>query len=236
MNQLQDQVDLGTGGVRASGPAVARVVLGGFDMMTLDEVVAKFGKAIVARCATFCGPCAPRSSLKRVNSFGHLHVTVNNVGVTRNATMRTVTGGTARWGTHCSPQGLLEQHLARKRAYAGSEVRLDDQAALPVREGRDRRAKEPFRGERQRRSVLGGSGGGVRALRGPGQCRAARSHLHAMIGAISQKAWDAQMTAKAALDRYGEMEDVVRAGLFLASGVPSYATGHHLVASGGRLT
>jgi 3-oxoacyl-[acyl-carrier protein] reductase len=244
MPLLADKTAVVTGGAQGIGLAIAerfvaegaRVVLGDLDGDASDLAAKQLGGPDVAR-AMWCDvtSAAAMDALlqKAVDAFGSLDVMVNNAGITRDATLRTM--------TEAQFDQVIEVHL--KGTWNGTR-----QAAAFMREQK--------RGAIVNLSSLSGKVGMVgqtnyaAAKAGiVGLSKAAAKELAhhgirvnaiqpglirtAMTEAMPAAAWDQKM-AEIPMARAGEVQEVASVALFLASDLSSYMTGAVLEVTGGR--
>jgi 3-oxoacyl-[acyl-carrier protein] reductase len=244
MTLLSDRTAVITGGARGIGLAIARtfvdhgarVVLGDLDEAALDTAVAMLGGREVARAA----PCDVRRTDQveallalAVNAFGGLDVMVNNAGITRDATMRTMTEDQfdevidvhlkGCWiGTRLAGATMREQK-------SGSIVNLSSLSGKVGMVGQTNysAAKAGIVGlSKAAAKELAHHGVRVNAIQ-PGLIRTA------MTTAMPQRAWDQKMN-EIPMGRAGEPDEVASVALFLASDLSSYMTGTALEVTGGR--
>jgi 3-oxoacyl-[acyl-carrier protein] reductase len=245
MALLQNRVAVVTGGVQGIGLAIARtfveqgarVVLGDLDEEALGGAVAALGGAAFATAAV----CDVRRADQvqalltvALDSFGSVDVMVNNAGITRDATMRTMSEEhfdqvidvhlKGCWnGTRLAGAIMREQR-------SGSIVNLSSLSGKVGMVGQTNysAAKAGIVGlSKAAAKELAHHGVRVNAVQ-PGLIRTA------MTEAMPQKAWDQKM-AEIPLGRAGEPAEVAAVALFLASDLSSYMTGTVLEVTGGRL-
>ncbi|MFI5665048.1 3-oxoacyl-ACP reductase FabG [Streptomyces sp. NPDC051684] len=233
-----------TGGAQGIGLAIAkayvregaRVVLGDLNLDTAEAAAKELGGPSVAHAV----PCDMTDadqvdSLVRatLDTFGSLDVMVNNAGITRDATMRTMTEeqfdqvidvhlkGT--WnGTRKAAAVMREQksgaivNVSSLSGKVGMVGQTNYSAAKAGIVGLSKAAAKE----------MAHHGVRVNAIQ-PGLIRSA------MTEAMPQKAWDQKM-AEIPMRRAGEVEEVASVALFLASDLSSYMTGTVLEVTGGR--
>lgn len=245
MNQLlTDKVAVVTGGAQGLGLAIARlyvdhgarVVLADLNQEGLDKAVEEIGGTSVARAAV-CDVTKADDVAAALDTaeraFGTVDVMVNNAGITRDATMRTM--------TEENFDQVIAVHL--KGCWNGTRL-----AALRMRERRS--------GSIVNMSSLSGKVGMVgqtnysaakAGIVGLTKAAAKESAHHgirinaiqpglirtAMTEAMPQKAWDAKMT-EIPMQRAGEPAEVAGVALFYASELSSYMTGTVAEVTGGR--
>lgn len=240
---LQGKVALITGGAQGIGHAVAQAFVehgATVVIADLDEESARNAAASLDGAAS--GVACDVRELEQVEAacqaaaatHGSLDVMVNNAGITRDATMRKMTGedfdlvmqvhlrGT--WnGTRTAAAIMREQghgaivNLSSISGKVGFIGQTNYSAAKAGIVGLTKAAAKEvaFRGVR------------VNAVQ-PGLIRTA------MTEAMPQSAWD-QKLAEIPMGRVGEPREVASVVLFLASDMSSYMTGTVLEITGGRL-
>lgn len=232
-----------TGGAQGIGFAIAerfvaqgaRVVLGDLNAGTVAEAAAKLGDEVAVGMAGDVTSAADVDALIRtaVDRFGALDVMVNNAGITRDATMRTMPEehfdqvmnvhlkGT--WlGTKAAAEVMREQgsgsivNMSSISGKVGNIGQTNYSAAKAGIIGLTKAAAKEvaFKGVR------------VNAIQ-PGLIRTA------MTEAMPQKAWDSKM-AEIPMGRAGEPDEIAKVALFLASDLASYMTGTVMEVTGGR--
>ncbi|WP_211264055.1 3-oxoacyl-ACP reductase FabG [Streptosporangium amethystogenes] len=233
-----------TGGAQGIGLAIARmfvshgarVVVGDLDEARLDAAVEELGGSSVARaavCDVRRGEQVERLLRCALDAFGAVDVLVNNAGITRDATLRTM--------TEQQFDDVIDVHL--KGCWNGLR------AAVPI-------MREQGRGSIVNMSSLSAKVGNIgqtnysAAKAGiVGMTKAAAKELAprgvrvnavqpglirtAMTEAMPQRVWDAKMS-EIPLGRAGEPEEVAAVVLFLASDLASYLTGTVIEVTGGR--
>ncbi|RNF78227.1 3-oxoacyl-ACP reductase FabG [Streptomyces botrytidirepellens] len=233
-----------TGGAQGIGLAIAelfveegaRVVLGDLNPDAAEAAAKDLGGPAVAR-AVRCDVTSPSEvdTLTRaaLEAFGSLDIMVNNAGITRDATMRTMAEeqfdqvidvhlkGT--WnGTRKAAAIMREQksgaivNLSSLSGKVGMVGQTNYSAAKAGIVGLSKAAAKE----------LAHHGVRVNAIQ-PGLIRSA------MTEAMPRKAWDQKM-AEIPMQRAGEVHEVASVALFLASDMSSYMTGTVLEVTGGR--
>ncbi|WP_405483445.1 3-oxoacyl-ACP reductase FabG [Streptomyces sp. NBC_00009] len=244
MALLADKTAIITGGAQGIGRAIAelfvkqgaRVVLGDLNLETAEAAAKELGGPAVARAVR----CDITSSSEvdaliqvALEAFGSLDIMVNNAGITRDATMRTMAEeqfdqvidvhlkGT--WnGTRKAAAIMREQksgaivNLSSLSGKVGMVGQTNYSAAKAGIVGLSKAAAKE----------LAHHGVRVNAIQ-PGLIRSA------MTEAMPQKAWDQKM-AEIPMQRAGEVREVANVALFLASDLSSYMTGTVLEVTGGR--
>ncbi|MFG1962113.1 3-oxoacyl-ACP reductase FabG [Nonomuraea sp. NPDC049028] len=245
MMLLNGKTAVVTGAAQGIGLAIAevfvregaRIVIGDLNLEAAEAVAKGLGGPGVARAAR-CDVtrAADVDALIRtaLEAFGSLDVMVNNAGITRDATMRTMTEeqfdqvidvhlkGT--WnGTRKAAAVMREQksgaivNISSLSGKVGMVGQTNYSAAKAGVVGLSKAAAKE----------LAHHGVRVNAIQ-PGLIRSA------MTEAMPQKAWD-QKLAEIPMGRAGEAHEVASVALFLASDLSSYMTGTVLEVTGGRL-
>lgn len=233
-----------TGGAQGLGLAIAerfiaegaRVVLGDLDPDATRAAAESLGGADVARavrCDVTSAADVDALTAAAVKAFGGLDIMVNNAGITRDATMRTMTEeqfddviavhlkGT--WnGTRSAAAVMREQgsgaiiNMSSISGKVGFVGQTNYSAAKAGIVGLTKAAAKE----------LAHLGVRVNAIQ-PGLIRSA------MTEAMPQRIWDAKL-AEVPMGRAGEPSEVASVALFLASELSSYMTGTVLEVTGGR--
>ncbi|MFJ8925448.1 3-oxoacyl-ACP reductase FabG [Streptomyces sp. NPDC102364] len=241
---LADKTAVITGGAQGIGLAIARayvregakVVLGDLNLEAAEAAAKELGGPSVAH-AVRCDitEAAQVDALIRaaIDTFGSLDVMVNNAGITRDATMRTMTEDQfdqvidvhlkGTWnGTRKAAAVMREQ----KRGAIVNISSLSGKVGM-VGQTNYSAAKAGIIGlSKAAAKEMAHHGVRVNAVQ-PGLIRSA------MTEAMPQKAWDQKM-AEIPMRRAGEVEEVASVALFLASDLSSYMTGTVLEVTGGR--
>jgi 3-oxoacyl-[acyl-carrier protein] reductase len=233
-----------TGGAQGIGFAIAevfvgqgaRVVLGDLDLEATQAAAAKLGGAdvaAVARCDVTSAAEMEALVAGAVNTFGSLDVMVNNAGITRDATMRTMTEDQFDQVINVHLKGTwngtrLAAAIMRERK-SGAIVNISSLSGKVGMVGQTNysAAKAGIIGlTKAAAKEMAHHGVRVNAIQ-PGLIRSA------MTEAMPQKAWDQKM-AEIPMGRPGEVAEVASVALFLASDLSSYMTGTVLEVTGGR--
>ena len=215
--------------------AGAKVVLGDLNLDAAQAAADKLGGRDVARavkCDVVEAGEVDALLAEAVDGFGSLDVLVNNAGITRDATMRTMTEedfdlvisvhlkGT--WnGTRKAAAIMREQksgaivNISSLSGKVGMVGQTNYSAAKAGIVGMTKAAAKE----------MAHHGVRVNAIQ-PGLIRSA------MTEAMPQKAWDQKMS-EIPMHRAGEVEEVASVALFLASDMSSYMTGTVLEVTGG---
>lgn len=244
MSLLENRTAVITGGAQGIGFAIARefvdagarVVIGDLDLDAATAAAEKLGGRDIAR--------AVRSNVveaddwdtllaEAVDGFGSLDVVVNNAGITRDATMRTMTEedfdlvidvhlkGT--WN------GTRKASAIMREAKRGAIVNISSLSGKVGMVGQTNysAAKAGIVGlTKAAAKEMAHHGVRINAIQ-PGLIRSA------MTEAMPQKAWDQKMS-EIPMGRPGEVDEIASVALFLASDMSSYMTGTVLEVTGGR--
>jgi 3-oxoacyl-[acyl-carrier protein] reductase len=244
MALLEAKTAVVTGGAQGIGFAIvrrfvaegARVVIGDLDLAAAELAAKELGEessAAVVRCDVTSAEAVDRLLRTAVDTFGSLDVVVNNAGITRDATMRTMTEDQfdqviavhlkGCWnGTRLAAAIMREQK-------SGSIVNLSSLSGKVGMTGQTNysAAKAGIVGlTKAAAKEVAHHGIRVNAIQ-PGLIRTA------MTEAMPQKAWD-QKLAEIPMGRPGEGEEVANVALFYASDLSSYMTGTVAEVTGGR--
>lgn len=244
MSLLQNRTAVITGGAQGIGFAIARsfvdagacVVIGDLDFDAASAAAERLGgrdvaravRADVARAADWDALLA-----EAVDGFGSLDVVINNAGITRDATMRTMTEDDfdlvidvhlkGTW------HGTRKASAIMREAKSGAIVNISSLSGKVGMIGQTNysAAKAGIVGlTKAAAKEMAHHGVRVNAIQ-PGLIRSA------MTEAMPQKAWDGKM-AEIPMGRPGEVDEVASVALFLASDMSSYMTGTVLEVTGGR--
>jgi 3-oxoacyl-[acyl-carrier protein] reductase len=214
----------------------ARVVLGDLNPETVELAAKQLGGAEVAlgvRCDVAQSADVEALVATALEAFGSVDVMVNNAGITRDATMRTMTEDQfdqvievhlkGTWnGTRAASAIMREQkrgaivNISSMSGKVGMVGQTNYSAAKAGIVGLSKAAAKEMAHHGVRVNVIQ-----------PGLIRSA------MTEALPQHIWD-QKVAEIPLHRVGEPRDVASVALFLASDLSSYMTGTVLEVSGGR--
>ena len=244
MGLLQDKTAVITGGAQGIGLAIAqtfvaegaRVVLADLDGDAAQAAAAGLGGPDVAlgiACDVVSAADVERALDAAVSTFGTLDVVVNNAGITRDATMRTMTEEQfdqviavhlkGCWnGTRLAAARMREQksgaivNISSLSGKVGMVGQTNYSAAKAGIVGLTKAAAKE----------MAHHGVRVNAIQ-PGLIRSA------MTEAMPQKAWDQKM-AEIPMGRPGEPAEVASVALFYASSLSSYLTGTVAEVTGGR--
>ncbi|MGY2084137.1 3-oxoacyl-ACP reductase FabG [Blastococcus sp. SYSU DS0539] len=243
MNLLDQRTAVITGGAQGIGYAIAeafvaqgaRVVLGDLDGVAAQRAAERLGddRALGVSCDVVNGEDVQRLLATAVDRFGSLDVLVNNAGVTRDATMRTMTEDQfdqviavhlkGCWhGTRLASAIMREQksgaivNISSLSGKVGMVGQTNYSAAKAGIVGLTKAAAKE----------MAHHGVRVNAIQ-PGLIRSA------MTEAMPQKAWDQKM-AEIPMARAGEPAEVASVALFYASDLSSYMTGTVAEVTGGR--
>jgi 3-oxoacyl-[acyl-carrier protein] reductase len=233
-----------TGGAQGIGFAIAevfvragaRVVLGDLNLEATQAAAAKLGGAdvaAVARCDVTSAAEMEALVTGAVDTFGSLDIMVNNAGITRDATMRTMTEDQFDTVINVHLKGTwngtrLAAAIMRERK-SGAIVNISSLSGKVGMVGQTNysAAKAGIVGlTKAAAKEMAHHGVRVNAIQ-PGLIRSA------MTEAMPQKAWDQKM-AEIPMGRAGEPSEVATVALFLASDLSSYMTGTVMEVTGGR--
>lgn len=242
MTLLKDKVAIITGGAQGLGLAMARrfaeagaaVVIGDLNGARAHEAAASLdGEALGLACDVVDGRDIQALIDAALQRWGSLDVFVNNAGITRDATMRTMEEEAfdqvvsvhlkGCWnGTRLACAVMREQksgaivNISSLSGKVGMVGQTNYSAAKAGIVGLSKAAAKE----------MAHHGVRVNAIQ-PGLIRSA------MTEAMPQKAWDQKM-AEIPMQRAGEPDEVATVALFLASDLSSYMTGTVLEVTGGR--
>ncbi|GAA1217657.1 3-oxoacyl-ACP reductase FabG [Prauserella alba] len=244
MGLLDGKVAVITGAAQGIGFAIAErfvsegahVVVGDVDEAAATAAAEKLGGAAVAvavRCDVTSTSDTDALLAAATERFGALDVLVNNAGITRDATMRTMTEeqfdqvidvhlkGT--WN------GLRKASAIMREQQRGAIVNLSSLSGKVGMAGQTNysAAKAGIVGmSKAAAKEMARHGVRVNAIQ-PGLIRSA------MTEAMPEHVWD-QKLAEIPMQRAGEVSEVASVALFLASDLSSYMTGTVLEVTGGR--
>lgn len=239
---LEGRTAVITGAAQGIGLAIAttfaesgaRVVIGDLDEIKAKEAAAMLpGEAIGVRCDVTSSEDVQSLLAAADSAFGSIDIMVNNAGITRDATMRTMTDDQFDQVIDVHLRGcwngtrLAAGHMREKGG--GSIINLSSISG-----------KVGFIGQTNYSAAKAGIVGlskaaakevahlGVRVnVIQPGLIRTA------MTQAMPQKAWDQKMS-EIPMQRPGEPKEIASVALFLASDLSSYMTGTVCEVTGGR--
>ena len=244
MGLLADRTAVITGGARGLGFAIARrfieegarVLIADLDIDATRAAAEQLGGGDVAGaecCDVTSAEQVDRLVEASLHRFGRLDVMVNNAGITRDATLRTMTEeqfddviavhlkGT--WNGTRSAAAVMRQrgsgaiiNMSSISGKVGFIGQTNYSAAKAGIVGLTKAAAKE----------LAHVGVRVNAI-APGLIRSA------MTEAMPQRIWDSKV-AEVPMGRAGEPEEVAKVALFLASDLSSYMTGTVLEITGGR--
>lgn len=244
MSLLDNRTAVITGGAQGIGFAIAqefvdagaRVVIGDLDLDAANAAAEKLGGRDVARAVRAdVVESADWDTLlaEAVDGFGSLDVVVNNAGITRDATMRTMTEedfdlvvSVHLKGTW---HGTRKASAIMREAKRGAIVNISSLSGKVGMVGQTNysAAKAGIVGlTKAAAKEMAHHGVRVNAIQ-PGLIRSA------MTEAMPQKAWDQKMS-EIPMGRPGEVDEIASVALFLASDMSSYMTGTVLEVTGGR--
>lgn len=241
---LEGRTAVVTGGAQGIGfeiarsfvDAGARVVLGDLSLDAAQAAADELGGRDVARavrCDVVDAGEVDALLAAAVDGFGSLDVLVNNAGITRDATMRTMTEDDFDQviSVHLKGtwNGTRKAAAIMREAKRGAIVNISSLSGKVGMVGQTNysAAKAGIVGlTKAAAKEMAHHGVRVNAIQ-PGLIRSA------MTEAMPQKAWDQKM-AKIPMRRAGEVGEVASVALFLACDMSSYMTGTVLEVTGGR--
>lgn len=244
MGILTGRTAIITGGAQGIGFAMAeafvaegaRVVLGDLDESANELAVEALGGAAVAaaaRCDVTVADDVDGLMQTALDVFGSVDVMVSNAGITRDATMRTMTEEHFDQviSVHLKGcwNGTRKAAAIMREQKSGSIINISSLSGKIGMVGQTNysAAKAGIVGmSKAAAKELAHHGVRVKAIQ-PGLIRSA------MTEAIPQKAWD-QKIAEIPMGRSGEPAEVASVALFLASDMSSYLTGTVHEVTGGR--
>lgn len=242
MTLLKDKIAVITGGAQGLGLAMAqefvaagaKVVIGDLDGARAEEAAASLdGDAVGLACDVVEADQVQALIDAARETWGRVDVFVNNAGITRDATMRTMDEDAfdqvisvhlkGCWnGTRLAAAVMREQksgtivNISSLSGKVGMVGQTNYSAAKAGIVGMSKAAAKE----------MAHHGVRVNAIQ-PGLIRSA------MTEAMPQKAWDQKMV-EIPMQRAGEPREVADVALFLASDLSSYMTGTVLEVTGGR--
>src|ERR1044072_1399250 len=244
MMLLNGKTAVVTGAAQGIGLAIAevfvregaRVVIGDLNLEAAEGAAKELGGprgARAARCDVTRAADVDALIRTALEAFGSLDVMVNNAGITRDATMRTMTEEQFDQVIDVHLKGTwngtrLAAAIMRERK-SGAIVNISSLSGKVGMVGQTNysAAKAGVVGlSKAAAKELAHHGVRVNAIQ-PGLIRSA------MTEAMPQKAWD-QKLAEIPMGRAGEVEEVATVALFLASDLSSYMTGTVMEVTGGR--
>jgi len=243
MALLEGRTAVITGGAQGIGFAIAerfvaegaRIVLGDLDLAATEAAAKRLGdqSATAVRCDVTDGAEVDALLAHAVATFGSLDVMVNNAGITRDATMRTMTEDQFDQvvAVHLKGtwNGTRKAAAIMRERKSGSIVNISSLSGKVGMVGQTNysAAKAGIVGlTKAAAKEMAHHGVRVNAVQ-PGLIRSA------MTEAMPAKAW-AQKMSEIPMGRAGEPAEVASVVLFLASGLSSYMTGTVLEVTGGR--
>lgn len=241
---LEGRTAVVTGGAQGIGfeiarsfvDAGARVVLGDLSLDAAQAAADELGGRDVARavrCDVVDAGEVDALLAAAVDGFGSLDVLVNNAGITRDATMRTMTEDDFDQviSVHLKGtwNGTRKAAAIMREAKRGAIVNISSLSGKVGMVGQTNysAAKAGIVGlTKAAAKEMAHHGVRINAIQ-PGLIRSA------MTEAMPQKAWDQKM-AEIPMRRAGEVGEVASVALFLACDMSSYMTGTVLEVTGGR--
>jgi 3-oxoacyl-[acyl-carrier protein] reductase len=241
---LSDRTAVVTGAAQGIGLAIAelfvaegaRVVVGDLDVDAAERAAKQLGGPGVARavaCDVTRASDVDGLMAAALDEFGSLDVMVNNAGITRDATMRTM--------TEEQFDQVIEVHLkgtwngTRKAAAIMREQKRGAIVNISSLSGKVGMAGQTNYSA-AKAGIVGLSKAAAKELAHHGvRVNAIQPGLisTAMTELMPAAAWEQKM-AEIPMRRAGEVREVASVALFLASDLSSYMTGTVLEATGGR--
>ncbi|NDZ95876.1 3-oxoacyl-ACP reductase FabG [Streptomyces sp. SID6673] len=244
MGKLTGRTAVVTGGAQGLGFAIAerfvaegaRVVLGDLDLGATETAVKELGGesvALAVRCDVTDGNDVDELLAAAGNHFGGLDIVVNNAGITRDATMRTMTEDQFDQviGVHLKGtwNGLRKAAAIMRENKQGAIVNISSISGKVGMVGQTNysAAKAGIVGmTKAAAKEMAHHGVRVNAIQ-PGLIRSA------MTEAMPERIWQEKL-AGVPMGRAGEPSEIAGVALFLASDDSSYMTGTVLEVTGGR--
>ena len=242
MTLLKDKIAVITGGAQGLGLAMAqefvaagaKVVIGDLDGTRAEEAANGLdGEAVGLACDVVEADQVQALIDAARERWGRLDVFVNNAGITRDATMRTMSEEDfdAVISVHLKGcwNGTRLAAAVMRQQKSGAIVNISSLSGKVGMVGQTNysAAKAGIVGmSKAAAKEMAHHGVRVNAIQ-PGLIRSA------MTEAMPQKAWDQKM-AEIPMQRAGEPDEIAKVALFLASDLSSYMTGTVLEATGGR--
>jgi 3-oxoacyl-[acyl-carrier protein] reductase len=242
MTLLKDKIAIITGGAQGLGLATAqafvaagaKVVIGDLDGARAHEAADGLdGEAIGLACDVVDATQVQALIDAAINTWGRIDVFVNNAGITRDATMRTM--------TEDDFDAVISVHL--KGCWNGTRLAaavMRDQKSGAIVNISSLSGKVGMVGQTNysaaKAGIVGMSKAAAKEMAHHGvRVNAIQPGLirSAMTEAMPQKAWDQKMV-EIPMQRAGEPDEVAKVALFLASDLSSYMTGTVLEVTGGR--
>ncbi|RDI55954.1 3-oxoacyl-ACP reductase FabG [Nocardia mexicana] len=242
---LQDRTAVITGAAQGIGYAIAetyiaegaRVVLGDLDADTVKQAAERLGgpgKAIGVRCEVTDSADVDALLQAALDTYGGVDVMVNNAGITRDATMRTMTEDQFDQvvSVHLKGtwNGTRKAAAIMRERKSGAIVNLSSLSGKVGLVGQTNysAAKAGIVGlSKAAAKEVAHHGIRVNAIQ-PGLIRTP------MTEAMPERVWEQKMT-EIPLGRAGEVGEIASVALFLACDLSSYMTGTVLEVTGGRL-
>ena len=243
-NVLAGKTAVITGGAQGLGFAIAerfvaegaRVVLGDLNLDATQEAVEKLGGADVAaavRCDVVDGDDIDTLLATAQSTFGGLDIMVNNAGITRDATMRTMSEDQFDQviSVHLKGtwQGLRKASAIMREQKSGAIINISSISGKVGMVGQTNYsdAKAGIVGmTKASAKEMAHHGVRVNAIQ-PGLIRSA------MTEALPERIWN-EKVSQIPLGRVGEPKEIASVALFLAGPDSSYMTGTVLEVTGGR--
>ncbi len=241
---LADRTAVITGAAQGIGYAIAelfvaegaKVVLGDLNAELVTAAAEKLGgpdTALAVACDVAVSEDVDALLATALEGFGSVDVMVNNAGITRDATMRTMSEDQFDQviSVHLKGtwNGIRKAAAIMREAKSGAIVNLSSISGKVGMAGQTNysAAKAGIVGmSKAAAKEMAHHGVRVNAIQ-PGLIRSA------MTEAMPQRIWDEKM-AGIPMGRAGEVSEIASVALFLASDLSSYMTGTVLEVTGGR--
>lgn len=235
MRLLQGQISVSAGGSRGLGYAIAerfvaegsRVVLGDADFAAAQQVAERLGGNEVALAVRCCVPAAQEVDALvacAVSVYGSCDLRVRNAGITREASMRTMTANQFDQVTAVQLKDARNGMLATARTMRDSRrVAIISMSSLSGKIGLAG-TNQLFGSQSQHRCNDQSRRKTVGPPRRAGKCNGADLIRSAMTSPLPQSVWD-RTASVIKMGRAGEPAEVARVALFLGSDLSSYLTG-----------
>jgi 3-oxoacyl-[acyl-carrier protein] reductase len=245
MGLMEGKTAVITGGAQGIGLAIAKrfiaegakVMIGDLNTDAMAKAVAELGGEEVARsveCDVTSYSAVDAMLKATLDAWGSLGVMVNNAGITRDATLRTMTEEQFDQVIAVHLRGCWNgtklASLIMREQKSGAIVNISSLSGKVGMVGQTNysAAKAGIVGlTKAAAKELAHHGVRVNAIQ-PGLIRSA------MTEALPKKAWDQKM-AEIPMGRIGEVDEVAKVALFYASDLSSYMTGTVAEVTGGRL-
>jgi 3-oxoacyl-[acyl-carrier protein] reductase len=244
MALLEGKIAVVTGGAQGIGRAIAerfvhegaRVVIGDLDLAHAEQVVEQLGgseMAAAVRCNVVHGPDVDALVQAALTNYGSLDVMVNNAGITRDATMRTMSDEQF--------DQVIDVHL--KGTWNGTRKAaaiMRDQKSGSIVNISSLSGKVGMVGQTNYSAAKAGIVGLSKAAAKEMAHHGVRVNViqpgliaSAMTESLPEHVWE-QKLAEIPMQRAGDPAEVASVALFYASDLASYMTGTVAEVTGGR--